>query len=149
MRDFFQLLPFILFILFAVVGHLRRQKKKQAEPEVVLQDEQEVVLPPWGNFPMEERSPQPSVEPDTPPIVEKIPQPQASPPTTASDVPPKRERRVGRETASQPTTERESQPARSEVRTIAGIPLSPQTFRQGIILSEILGRPKSIRRPRS
>ena len=140
--------PSILFILFAVVGNLRKRKRKQAEPEVVLQDEQEVVLPPWGNFPIEEGLPEPSIEPDRPPIVEEVPQPQASPPTTASDVPPKRERRVGRETASQPTTERESQPAPSEVRTIAGIPLSPQTFRQGIILSEILGRPKSIRRPR-
>jgi hypothetical protein len=31
-------------------------------------------------------------------------------------------------------------------RTVAGIPLNRQTVRQGIIISEILGKPKSLRK---
>jgi hypothetical protein len=39
-------------------------------------------------------------------------------------------------------------PSQRKKLTIAGAAITPQTFRQGIILTEILGRPKFLRHPR-
>ena len=52
--------------------------------------------------------------------------------------------------ASAPDPVEEETPAQPPpvTATIAGIPLTPQTFRQGIILAEILRPPKSLREPR-
>ena len=132
MDEWIQLVLFIVFGAIALLGRLFGRRGQKAEPDVVLEDE-EVVLPPWGNVPMEDESPFPeAIEPETLPV-----QPTPTPTVQAP-----------RETSRQPTPESRTDSSPPQVPTIAGIPLSPQTFRQGIILAEILGSAKSLRRPR-
>ena len=103
----------------------------------MLEGEDEVLLPPWGSLePLEEEfQPVPPVESE---------EPSQTPPETPSrhEVPPD-------DSETQPRGAGGSNDEQlPHVDTIAGISLSPQTVREGIILSEILGRPKSLRRPR-
>lgn len=153
MEDLLQYIPLILIALFSLLRVLRKKTQQQPEPEVALEDEQEVKLPPWGNFPTEEdASDKPLPEfleveefsvPQQP--VSQLPAAEASQPARETTPSKSRQRPV-----SQPDRGKsESSPAQSVADTIAGISLTPQTVRQGIILSEILGRPKSLRRPRA
>lgn len=136
MDELIQLIPVIIFILIALVSAVRRQNRQRSEPDEVLEDEDGVFLPPWGNLdPLEEEfQPAPHAQTEEPP-----PTPEETPShdedsADESEIPPSEvDRAVG---AHIP-----------HVDTIAGISLSSQTVRQGIILSEILGRPKSLRRP--
>jgi hypothetical protein len=137
MDEFIQVIAFIVFGIVALLGRLLSRK----EPSVVLEEE-EVTLPPWGNLPMKEEAPAPqTVEPETMPI-----QPPALHPYSAHLVNKETPVKPELKPVPAPKSHTDSPPPKSP--EIAGIPLSPQTFRQGIILAEILGRPKSLRRPR-
>lgn len=133
MEEWIQLILFIIFGAVALISRALNRRSRQAEPDVA-SEEDEVTLPPWGNVPMEdEEFPPPEF------VEEEV---TAAPPEP-SPVP---------EVAAKPDTAEEETPAESPTPsttpTIAGIPLSAQTFQQGIILAEILGRPKSLRRSR-
>ena len=141
MENILQLLfPLLIVIFTFVLGNRRRKAEQQRKPENEKQEEvppdSEVALPPFmENFPferepmpefleLEETEPPPVVEePAPPPVEEASPEP---PPT-----PPEPRIPVGSGRKPLPTTVLPD--------------LSPQTFRQGIILAEILGRPKARR----
>ena len=127
MEEWIQLILFIIFGAVALFSRMLSRRGSKEEPDV-LPEEEEITLPPWGNLPMEEEEfPEPEF------VEEEITEP--SPAAQIASKPPP----VEEETQPQPL------PA---IPTIAGIPLSPETFRQGIILAEILRPPKSIREPR-
>ena len=137
MEELIQFIPVVIFIVIALVSAMRRQNRQRSEPDAVLEGEDEVLLPPWGRRePLEEEfQPVPPVESE---------EPSQTPPETSSrhEVPPD-------DSETQPRGAGGSNDEQlPHVDTIAGISLSPQTVREGIILSEILGRPKSLRRPR-
>ncbi len=133
MDEWIQLIVFIIFGAIALITRMLNRRGSKEEPDTI-SEEDEVTLPPWGNVPMDEEAlpdfievdePQASAAP--PPEVQVAPQPE---PARTETMPPPY-------SASPPVTP-----------TVAGIPLSPETFRQGIILAEILRPPKSIREPR-
>ena len=128
MDEWIQLVLFLIFGTIALLSRVFSRRGSKEEPDV-LPEEEEITLPPWGNVPMEEEGfPRPEfVEEETPTA------PPAPAPQVASEPPPEKE-----ETQVQPPP---------VIPTIAGIPLTPQTFRQGIILAEILRPPKSLRQP--
>ena len=132
MDEWIQLIVFIIFGAIALITRMLNRRGSKEEPDTI-PEEAEVTLPPWGNVPMDEEAlpdfidvdePQASAAP--PPDVQVTPQPE---PARAETMPPP-------DSASPPVTP-----------TVAGIPLSPETFRQGIILAEILRPPKSLRGP--
>ena len=130
MDEWINLIVFIIFGVIALISRVLSRRGSKAEPDVVPEDE-EITLPPWGNLPMEEDAPLPEF------IEEEAP---TAPPEPTPAV----------QVASMPDPVEEEEPAQPSptVPTVAGIPLSPQTFRQGIILAEILRPPKSLREPR-
>ena len=130
MDEWINLIVFIIFGVIALISRVLSRRGSKAEPDVVPEDE-EITLPPWGNLPMEEDAPLPEF------IEEEAP---TAPPEPTPAV----------QVASMPDPAEEEEPAQPSptVPTVAGIPLSPQTFRQGIILAEILRPPKSLREPR-
>ena len=137
MEELIQYIPVVIFILIALVSAVRKQNRQRSDPDAALEEEEDgVFLPPWGNFdPLEEEiQPAPHVQTEEPP-----PPPQETP---AHD-------EVSADDTEIHPSEVESAAGAQmpQVDTIAGISLSSQTVRQGIILSEILGRPKSLRRP--
>ena len=148
MENWFELIFFIVMGLFALLSWLRKQIRRQPESQAALEDEQEVTLPPWGNLPpvddpasqlgMEEELPAPPTETETPVV------------GTAHDAPSERESPQagsgeGTATSQSDRDARHRQPDSTKIATIAGIPLTHQTYRQGIILYEILRLPKSRR----
>ena len=135
MEEWIQLVLFIIFGAVALLARLFSRRNSRAEPDIA-QEEEEITLPPWGNLPMEEEDfPRPDfIEQEVP-----APPPQPSPNIQVASKPQAAKAKV--ETPAQPS-------AGPTVPTILGIPLSPQTFRQGIILAEILRPPKSLREPR-
>jgi len=149
MEDLIRLIPLIIIALFWVLGRARKQRQQQSDPEVMQESEPKITLPPWGNLPMEEgKPPRQQGAPDRFPI-ESEPFPASPPavPTIQPTPPPPMPHRVrAMQDTEPPTSKSGSDSPTPKVPTIAGIPLSPETFRQGIILSEILGRPKSLRR---
>ncbi len=130
MEEWINLIIFIIFGAVALFSRMLSRRGSKEEPDVV---PEEITLPPWGNLPMEEEAPPPEF------IEEEA---LAAPPEPTPTI----------QVASIPDPVEEETPAQSPadrtMPTIAGIPLSPQTFRQGIILAEILRRPKSLREPR-
>lgn len=133
MDEWIQLIVFIIFGAIALITRMLNRRGSKEEPDTI-PEEDEVTLPPWGNVPMEEEALPDFIEVDEsqapaapPPEVQVAPQ---SEPARAETMPPP-------DSASPPVTP-----------TVAGIPLSPETFRQGIILAEILRPPKSLREPR-
>lgn len=129
MEEWVQLVLFLIFGTIALVSRMLSRRGSKEEPDV-LPEEEEITLPPWGNVPMEdEEFPRPEfVEEEVPAV--------APEPTSAVQV------------ASEPPSVEEDTQAQPAIPTVAGIPLTPQTFRQGIILAEILRPPKSFREPR-
>ena len=132
------LIPLIIVILTFVLGNSRRRKEQgriEREREENAMPEGEVAPPPFvEDFPFETRLEdmilqQNEVE-EQPVIEEPEPEPVQEP------VAP-----------SQPPPVPVKSPA--GVRSIPAtslLDISPRTFRQGIILREILGRPRSLRR---
>ena len=123
MEEWIQLILFLIFGTVALLSRVLSRRGSKEEPDV-LPEEEEVTLPPWGNVPMEE---------------EEFPLPEFVEEETPTAAPDSKPDPVEEETPAQ------TPPVRP---TIAGIPLSPETFRQGIILAEILRPPKSLREPR-
>ena len=131
MEEWIQLILFLIFGAVALISRILSRRGSKEEPDV-LPEEEEITLPPWGNAPMEDGEfPLPEFVEEEAPTAPPEPSPAAP---VASEPPP-----VEQETPAQPAP---------SMPTIAGIPLTPQTFRQGIILAEILRTPKSLREPR-
>ena len=130
MEEWIQLILFLIFGTIALVSRMLSRRGSKEEPDA-LPEEEEITLPPWGNVPMEEEEfPVPEFVEEEAPVDPPEPEPAIQ---AASEPPP-----VEQETQTQ------SPPA---IPTIAGIPLTPETFRQGIILAEILRPPRTLRRP--
>ena len=131
MEEWIQLVLFLIFGTIALLSRVLSRRNSKEEPDV-LPEEEEITLPPWGNVPREED------EFPLPEFVEEEVSTTPSEPAPAVQV------------ASEPPRAEEETQAQSppSIPTIAGIPLTPQTFRQGIILAEILRPPKSFREPR-
>ena len=131
MEEWINLILLLIFGAVALFSRMLSRRNSRDEPDA-LPEEEEITLPPWGNVPMEgEEFPHPE-------FVEE----------EASTAPPEPSPAV--QVIATPDPVEEEAPAQSSTdsaRTIAGIPLSPQTFRQGIILAEILRPPKSLRQP--
>ena len=153
MDELIQLIPFIIIALTLLGRVFRRKKPRESEPEVVLEDEQEVKLPPWGTI----ETADDSVTEPLPDFLqlEEPPSPNPAPPLKVAeetqpppDDPPAT-KPVERPALSQTVERKEATPSQTAPHTIAGISLTSQTFRQGIILREILGPPKSLQRRRS
>lgn len=153
MDELIQLIPFIIIALTLLGRAFRRKKPRESEPDVVLEDEQEVKLPPWGNIEttagdvteplpdfLQLEEPPPSPEPARPLRVAE--ETEHQPNTTA-------EKPIERTALNQTVERKEVTPSQTAPHTIAGISLTSQTFRQGIILREILGPPKSLQRRRT
>ncbi len=144
MESIIQMLaPLIIVILISLLSNSRRRKAQQRNAErernANTMPESDDAPPPFmEDFPFateleemiaqqDEEEVAPVVEEPTPPEpVVETPEPQPPPPAPVDS-----------------PTGRRSVPATSLLN------LSPQTFRQGIILSEILGRPKSRSRRQS
>ena len=137
MEELIQVIPIVILIVITLLGAMRRQNRQQPDPDGELEEEDGVFLPPWGSLePMEEE-----VQPAPPVMQSEVP------PPTPQDTPVQREVSAD-DSEIHPSEADSASDARVPlVDTIAGISLSSQTVRQGIILSEILGRPKSLRRP--
>ncbi len=144
MENIIQMLaPLLIVILISILSNSRRRKAEQRnverkEDERAMSESDEAPPPFLEDFPFEtqleqmilqqdEKEEVPVVEEQTPPEAESpdpiVETPRPEPPPVPVDSP----------------TRTRSVPATSLLN------LSPQTFRQGIILSEILGRPKSLR----
>ncbi len=153
MDELIQLIPFIIIALTLLGRVFRRKKPRESEPEVVLEDEQEVKLPPWGTI----ETADDSVTEPLPDFLqlEEPPSPKPAPPLKVAeetqpppDDPPAT-KPVERHALSQTVERKEATQSQTAPHTIAGISLTSQTFRQGIILREILGPPKSLQRRRT
>ena len=136
------LIPLVVVILTFVIGSSRRRKaqeKMQRESEENVMPEADVAPPPFTeNFSFETR------------LEDMVQQQDEVEDTPFADEPEP-------VTAQEPVEPSRPQPPPVPVESPAGIrslpatsllDLSPSTFRQGIILSEILDRPKTRRRTR-
>ena len=132
MEEWIQLIIIIVFGAVALFTRVLSRRGSKEEPAVVL-EEDEITLPPWGNLPMEEEIPISEFIEEEAPAAQPVPAP--APQVTSKPDLAKEETQV-------------QSPIDPMIPTILGIPLSPQTFRQGIILAEILRPPKSLREPR-
>ena len=134
------LLPLIVVILTVVLGNRRKKAEQQRTPEAerhtdVAQDSEEALPPFMENFPFEREN-----FPDFLEFEESEPEPEPEPVVEEPAPPPVQE--------PPPTPPEPRTPVRPGSRSVpmTVLPdLSPQTFRQGIILSEILGPPKARR----
>ena len=137
MDEFFQVIAFIVFGVFVLVRRFAK-KKKLADQDQDSQDGSGMKLPSW----LEELVEGDEIQKPIPTQQEQV---QTSPPemeqreTEQPAISPKQPK-PEEEPASAPTS------ASSTERKVADLPLSPQTFRQAIILSEILKPPKSIQK---
>ena len=137
MEELIQFIPIVILIVITLLGAMRRQNRQRSEPDGELEEEDGVFLPPWGNLePLEEE-----IQP-APPVVQS-----EEPPPAPQETPVHHEVSAGDSEIHPSEADSVSGAQVPLVDTIAGISLSSQTVRQGIILSEILGRPKSLRRP--
>ena len=128
MEEWINLILFVIFGAVALFSRMLSRRGSKEEPDV-LPEEEEITLPPWGNVPMEEEEWPPEFA-------------EEEGPTASTESPP------AVPGVATPDPVEEQTPTPSPTPTIAGIPLSPQTFREGIILAEILRPPKSLRDPR-
>ena len=140
--DFDQLIPLIVIVLGLIFSLFRRKKEPEQTTdnanEADVNPQEEFGIPPFLEFedPTEEQmvfeeESVPVMAEQSEPVVETPPEPmETEPPPIPPEV--RGRRPVG--TRQFPTT--------------SLIDISPETFRQGIILSEILGKPKTLRRRR-
>lgn len=135
------LIPLIVIILTFVLGNSRRRKEqrntKAEKAENAMPDGENTPPPFMEDFPFETRledmilQQQEAVE-DTPVVEEPEPVAVQEPVETPQPQPP--------------PVPVQSPPGIRSMPATALLDLSPSTFRQGIILREILGRPRSRRR---
>lgn len=142
--DLDQLIPLIVIVLGLIFSVFRRKKQSEQATETAndadVQPEGEFGIPPFLEFeePTEEAM---VLDEDVIPVMAEQSVPESEPvvetPTEREEaepppVPPELRGRRAAGTRPFPTT--------------SLIDVSPETFRQGIILSEILGKPKTFRR---
>ena len=146
MESIIQMLaPLIIVLLISILSNARRRKAQQRDAERkgderAMSESDETPPPFMEDFPFETQLEQMMLQQDekeeTPPGVAEAP----APPEAEQPDP------VVEESQPQPPpVPVESPTGRRSVPGTSLLNLSPQTFRQGIILSEILGRPKSRR----
>ena len=146
MESIIQMLaPLIIVLLISILSNARRRKAQQRDAERkgderAMSESDETPPPFMEDFPFETQLEQMMLQQDeneeTPPVVA-----EASAPPEAEQPDP-----VVEESQPQPPPVPVDSPTgRRSVPGTSLLNLSPQTFRQGIILSEILGRPKSRR----
>ena len=139
MENLMQLIPLIIVLLIFVLGSSRRktgQRRQERNSEVDASPESEVGLPPFmENFPFATEEAQPVMETNEAdvPLVGAQPEPEPEPVKEPAVAPP-----------PIPVDSRTALPTKP-VPATSLLNFSPQTFRQGIILAEILGRPKARR----
>ena len=144
MESIIQMLaPLIIVILISLLSNSRRRKAQQRNAERERDEntmaEREATPPPFmEDFPFETQLEQMIAQQDEEEVMQAVeepaqPEPQSPDPVVESPQP-------------QPPPVPVDSPTRARsVPATSLLNLSPQTFRQGIILSEILGRPKSRR----
>lgn len=137
MESILQMLgPLVIVILISLLSNSRRRRTEQQRPEGV-ENENAAIPNEEGPPPFIEGFPYEMVfEEDiaeTPPV-EETEAVEAAAPEPVAETPPE-----------PPPVPVDSPTGRRSVPATSLLNLSPQTFRQGIILSEILGPPKSRR----
>lgn len=146
------LIPIILAILFIVFGGARRRKPEQRQQptpggntEADVQPEGDVVFPPFmesfDNIPDENEMPHETVKTSKAEI----------PTATQQEIAETPEETKPESKPEEPPPVPVDSPTRLPSRLMPITSLidpSPETFRQGIILAEILGRPKTLRNKR-
>ena len=148
MENIIQMLaPLIIVLLISILSNARRRKAQQnAErrtDEQAMSESEDTPPPFMEDFPFETQLEQMILQQDereeTLPVVEEParPESESSEPVVETSQP------------QPPPVPVESPTGRRSVPATSLLNLSPQTFRQGIILSEILGRPKSHSRRQS
>ena len=138
MEEIFQVIAFIVFGIFVLVRRFFRSKKL-ADQDPEAQDEGGMKMPSWleevieGDKIQELMPPQQEQIQTASPEIEQVEIEQ--PVVSANKIEP-----------DEPSSVLATVP--SEERQVAGlsVPLSPKTFRQAIILSEILKPPKSVQK---
>jgi len=131
------LIPLIIVILTFVLGSSRRkteQRRQDRKSEGDASPDSEIGLPPFmENFSFETEEAQPVMETNEAdgPLVVAQPEPEPALEPVAKPPPMPVDSRTPLPTKPVPAT--------------SLLNFSPQTFRQGIILAEILGRPKARR----
>ena len=138
MEEIFQVIAFIVFGVFVLARRFAK-KKKLADQDQESQDGDGMKLPSWleklveGDEIQKPVLPQQEQAQTPPPEMEQI---EVEQPTASSKQPEPEKEPASSVPTSTPSTERK----------VAGLPLSPKTFRQAIILSEILKPPKSVQK---
>ena len=131
MEEIFQVIAFIVFGIFVLVRRFFRSKKL-ADQDPEAQDEGGMKMPSWLEEVIEGDKIQEQMQTASPEIEQvEIEQPVVS----ANKIEP-----------DEPSSVLTTVPYKG--RQVAGlsVPLSPKTFRQAIILSEILKPPKSVQK---
>ena len=140
------LIPLVVVILSLVLSNSRRRKAQQMDAErkmeegTLAESKDEASPPPFmEDFPFATEleqmlTPQDEAETDEVPAVSEEPEPQAAEAPTQP---------VENPTPQPPPVPVKSPPGIRSVPVTSLLNLSPQTFRQGIILKEILERPRS------
>lgn len=140
--DFDQLIPLIVIVLGLIFSLFRRKKQPEQSVEtgneVDVQQEEEMGIPPFIHIedPTEEQM---VLEEESVPVMveQSEPVPETSPEPKETEPPP-----------IPPDLRGRSPIGTRQFPTKSLIDVTPETFRQGIILSEILGKPKTLRRRR-
>ena len=148
MESIIQMLaPLLIVILISILSNSRRRKAQQRNAERkgderAMSENDEAPPPFMEDFPFETQLEQMILQQD-----EKEDIPVAEEPTPSESESP--EPVVETPRPQPPPVPVDSPTGRRSVPATSLLNLSPQTFRQGIILSEILGRPKSRSRRQS
>ena len=147
MESIIQMLaPLLIVILISILSNSRRRKAQQRnaerrEGEHAMSESEEAPPPFMEDFPFETQLEQMISQQDeaVTPVAEEPARLEPEPPDPVVEAPQ----------SQPPPVPVDSPTGRRSVPATSLLDLSPQTFRQGIILSEILGRPKSRSRRRS
>ncbi len=148
MESIIQMLaPLLIVILISILSNSRRRKAQQRNAERkgderAMSENDDAPPPFMEDFPFETQLEQMILQQD-----EKEDVPVAEEPTPSESESP--EPVVETLRPQPPPVPVDSPTGRRSVPATSLLNLSPQTFRQGIILSEILGRPKSRSRRQS
>ena len=142
MESIIQMLaPLIIVILISLLSNSRRRKAQQRNAERERDEntmaENEATPPPFmEDFPFEAQLEQMIAQQDEEEIMQEVEEPAPPEPQSPDPVvePPQ---------PQPPPVPVDSPTGRRSLPATSLLNLSPQTFRQGIILSEILGHPKS------
>ena len=148
MESIIQMLaPLLIVLLISILSNSRRRKAQQRNAERksderAMSESDEAPPPFMEDFPFETQLEQMILQQDeneAAPVAEELTSPEPENPDPVVETP----------RPEPPPVPVDSPTSRRSVPATSLLNLSPQTFRQGIILSEILGRPKSHSRRQS